>query len=96
MIFIDVIRSFIGTGVLLAPELDLVGDALLEILVDLQVVGADAKVVEVEELLYIIVSAAGEFEDGQADDFVVSGSKPVAVFILEVLLLDHAVELGLK
>jgi|LakMenEpi03Aug12_release.lakeMendotaPanAssembly.Ray.scaffolds.fasta_scaffold591480_1 hypothetical protein len=94
--FINVIRSFIGAGVLLASELDLIGDALLEILVDLQVVGADAKVVEVEELLHIVISAAGEFEDGQTDDFVVSGSKPLAVLILEVLLLDHAVQFGLK
>lgn len=61
---------------------------MVEVTVYFDIIISEAKVVKVEELVDILVLAAGKLEDLGTDGLVVGGPEPPAVCILEVAHSD--------
>lgn len=61
-----------------------VHDSVIQIRVHLQVVIAQAYIVKVVELIYVLVPAAGKLKDLRADGLVVGGFEELSTIVLQV------------
>ena len=75
---------------------DVLGDGVLQLVVNLPVVEASAVGVEIEVLIDVLYVAARHLQHRQADHLIVGGVEPLPVLILEVLLLDLQIEVDSK
>lgn len=75
---------------------DVLGNGVLQLVVNLPVVEASAVSVEIEVFIDVLDVATRHLQHRQADHLIVGGVEPLPVLILEVLLLDLQIEVDSK